>query len=121
MWLQLILMLVFAGYTASFEAVVLERGAVGQRPTGRSRCSCGAPIPMYRNVPVISWVAQRGRARCCNGRIPVWYVATEGLTVATAMLGAWLTWPLVWIGGLIGIAIASICHAWWFHHTLRRT
>jgi leader peptidase (prepilin peptidase)/N-methyltransferase len=53
-----------------------------------SRCpACGAPIRPLDNVPVLSWMFLRGRARCCGARIPPRYVFVELL------------------GGLLGLAI----------------
>jgi leader peptidase (prepilin peptidase)/N-methyltransferase len=48
----------------------------------RSECpNCGARIAAYDNVPVISWLLLRGRARCCGAWISPRYPITE-LTVA---------------------------------------
>ncbi len=44
----------------------------------RSQCpACGAPIAAYDNVPVLSWLFLRGRARCCGARISPRYPLTE--------------------------------------------
>jgi leader peptidase (prepilin peptidase)/N-methyltransferase len=44
----------------------------------RSRCpACGAQIAAYDNVPVLSWLLLRGRARCCGARISARYPLTE--------------------------------------------
>jgi leader peptidase (prepilin peptidase)/N-methyltransferase len=55
----------------------------------RSECpACGAQIAAYDNLPVVSWLLLRGRARCCGARISPRYPLTEltlgllfGLTV----------------------------------------
>lgn len=56
----------------------------------RSQCpACGAQIPAYRNVPVLSWLLLRGRARCCGARISPRYPLTElvlGTLFATTVL-----------------------------------
>jgi leader peptidase (prepilin peptidase)/N-methyltransferase len=74
----------------SFLNVVIHRMPRGEsvvRPT--SRCpSCGAPIRAWQNVPVLSWVLLRGRARCCNAPIPFRYALVE-------LLGGLLAWALV--------------------------
>jgi prepilin signal peptidase PulO-like enzyme (type II secretory pathway) len=50
----------------------------------RSHCPrCGAGILTRDNVPVLSWLALRGRCRVCRCAIPLRYVAVE---VAVAML-----------------------------------
>lgn len=44
----------------------------------RSRCpACGAPIGARDNVPVVSWLLLRGRARCCGAPISPRYPLTE--------------------------------------------
>ena len=105
------LLIVFAGYTASFVCVVLERRLVGGKPTGRSVCACGKQIPLYRNVPIVTWLLQRGRAACCGVRIPAWYFGAEAITVTAAVALA-LT-PTRWVGGLIGVALATVSTCLW--------
>ena len=52
----------------------------------RSACiSCGTEVAWYDNVPVISWLALRGRCRSCGARISPLYPAVE---LATAGLVA---------------------------------
>ena len=49
-----------------------------------SHCAaCGAPIPGYRNIPIVSWLLLRGRAACCGTRIDLRYWLVE---VGTAFL-----------------------------------
>lgn len=68
----------------------LPRGLSVVRPP--SHCpACGARIPWARNLPVITWLAQRGRAACCGARIPARYVAVEALT-GLLFVAAWLAW-----------------------------
>ncbi len=56
----------------------------------RSQCpTCGAQIAAYDNLPVLSWVLLRGRARCCGARISSRYPLTElgvGLLFAATVL-----------------------------------
>ena len=116
---QVVMVAVFAGATASFACVVLERRAVGESIGGRSQCVCGQQIPMYRNIPVVTWVLQRGRAACCGAPIPRWYVQAELLTVVMGVLGAVVAglaagWVWVWPGGLIGTAVGIVAVVTWF-------
>jgi leader peptidase (prepilin peptidase)/N-methyltransferase len=61
----------------------LERSIL--RP--RSRCpSCGNQLTWYENVPIVSWIALRGRCRCCDERISVMYPLVE-LAVAAGWAG----------------------------------
>ena len=69
---------------------------------------------MYRNIPVVSWLLQRGRAHCCGARIPAWYVIAEAGAVVAALVGAWVSWPHPWWGGLVGTA-AAMATLWGWH------
>lgn len=53
----------------------------------RSACpSCGAPIPWWLNIPVLSWVLLRGRARCCKAPISLRYPLVEALMALLFLL-----------------------------------
>jgi leader peptidase (prepilin peptidase)/N-methyltransferase len=55
-----------------------------------SHCSaCGAPIPWYNNLPVLSWLFLRGRAACCGTRIDARYAVVE-LGTGLLFLALWL-------------------------------
>ncbi len=56
--------------------------------TPRSACpACKAPIKAWQNIPVISWLALRGRCASCKARISVRYPLVE---LATGVLSAWV-------------------------------
>ncbi|RZL48776.1 MAG: prepilin peptidase [Variovorax sp.] len=66
--------------------------------------ACGHAIRWYENIPVLSYLALRGRCAGCGTRISVRYPLVE---LATAMLFAWCAWrsfgqgpwvPLAWCG-----------------------
>jgi leader peptidase (prepilin peptidase)/N-methyltransferase len=65
----------------------------------RSRCpKCGHQLPWYENVPVISWLALRGKCSGCKAPISPRYIMVELLTgtlfvAASARFG--FDWPLV--------------------------
>ncbi|MXY16235.1 MAG: prepilin peptidase [Acidobacteria bacterium] len=43
-----------------------------------SACTaCGRPLRWYENVPVVAWLALRGRCRTCGARIPIAYLLVE--------------------------------------------
>lgn len=64
-----------------------ERRGLG----GRSACpNCGHEIAWYENVPVLSWIALRGRCRGCGQRIAWTYPLVE-LFTAAAWAGVALT------------------------------
>ena len=54
-----------------------------------SHCGCGQPIQWRDNIPVLSWLILRGRARCCGRPFSFRYPAVELLT-AVLFLGCWL-------------------------------
>ena len=44
----------------------------------RSFCDfCGRQLHWYENVPIISWVIQRGKSRCCGKKLSVLYPIVE--------------------------------------------
>lgn len=68
-----------------------------------SRCpDCGKPIGPLQNIPLISWVALRGRCANCGARISVRYPLVEALT---GLLSAWVAarygWSLAGGGALL--------------------
>jgi leader peptidase (prepilin peptidase)/N-methyltransferase len=49
--------------------------------TPRSACpDCGDPIPLYHNLPVLSWLILRGKCRSCKQPISPRYLVIELLT-----------------------------------------
>ena len=49
--------------------------------TPRSACPhCGDPIPLYHNLPVLSWLILRGKCRSCKQPISPRYLVIEVLT-----------------------------------------
>ena len=46
----------------------------------RSKCRCGKMIPFYDNIPILSWILLRGKARCCGQAISPRYIIVETLT-----------------------------------------
>ncbi len=77
----------------SFLNVVIHRMPErdDQRARGpRSACPrCGAPIPAMLNIPVVSWLLLRGRARCCGARISVRYPLVEAMTAVLFVALVW--------------------------------
>jgi leader peptidase (prepilin peptidase) / N-methyltransferase len=58
--------------------------------TPRSACpTCKAPIKAWQNIPVVSWLALRGRCAACKTKISVRYPLVE---LATGLLSAWVAW-----------------------------
>jgi leader peptidase (prepilin peptidase)/N-methyltransferase len=47
----------------------------------RSHCAaCGTLIPWYDNIPVLSWLLLRGKARCCGTVVDGRYAVVEAMT-----------------------------------------
>jgi leader peptidase (prepilin peptidase)/N-methyltransferase len=66
-----------------------------------SHCGCGQPIKWHDNIPILSWLALRGRARCCGRAFSVRYPFVELLT-ALLFTACWMKFPpLVALGGWI--------------------
>ncbi len=83
---------VFGLLIGSFLNVVIYRVPAGKPLLPASRCpGCDAAIRPWQNVPVLSWIALRGRCASCKTKISVRY-------------------PLVELG--TGFAFAAI--AWWW-------
>jgi leader peptidase (prepilin peptidase)/N-methyltransferase len=107
-----------AGYRVLFEVVAFVLGAaVGSflnvciyrmprelsvNNPRRSFCpSCKKQISWQQNLPLVSWLALRGRCANCGARISSRYFAVELLT-ALLFLSVWLTFPwpiaiILWI------------------------
>jgi leader peptidase (prepilin peptidase) / N-methyltransferase len=75
---------VFGGLIGSFLNVVIHRVPLGESLVSpASACpQCGSQIKPYDNVPVLSWLALRGRCRNCGAPISARYPAVELLTAA---------------------------------------
>lgn len=81
---------------------------------GDSSCAeCGRKLTALDLIPVLSWLALRGRCRDCGTRIPAYHPFVELLVPALGVL-AWLQvgwgWrlPLLWLLIPAGVAIAMI-------------
>ena len=62
----------------------------------RSACpACGHRIHAWENVPVVSWLALRGRCSACRVRISVQYPLVELLAGAGAGYAAWRFGPVL--------------------------
>ncbi len=89
-WLTAVILL--GSCVGSFLNVVIYRlpeGTFFSRGS-RSRCRhCGAPIRWFDNLPVVSWLFLRGRARCCGKPIGLRYPLVEAMT-AGLMVALWM-------------------------------
>jgi leader peptidase (prepilin peptidase) / N-methyltransferase len=102
----------------SFLTVVAHRVPRGESVVGgRSHCpACGAQIAAYDNVPVLSWLALRGRARCCGAtispRYPLTELVTGALFTATALAfhddPGELALGLVFVSALVAVTLTDL-------------
>jgi leader peptidase (prepilin peptidase)/N-methyltransferase len=84
---------VFGAMVGSFLNVVIYRvPAEKSIVTPGSHCGCGQPIAWRDNIPVLSWLLLRGRARCCGRPFSFRYPFVELLT-AGLFLACWQTFP----------------------------
>lgn len=85
---------VLGAIVGSFLGATLERLPAGRSVvTGRSACdSCGTALTVTELVPVLSWLAQRGKCRTCGSPIGWWQMAAE-LGAAGIAMGAVLAAP----------------------------
>lgn len=70
-----------------------------------STCACGKPIAWYDNIPVISWILLRGKARCCGRPFSIRYPLIEFLTGTLFFLCWWTFPPVVALCGMLFCAI----------------
>lgn len=111
---------VLGAIVGSFLGAALVRLPEGRSVvTGRSACDgCGKALTVVELVPVLSWLAQRGKCRTCGARIGGWQlacelggaamgmgavlVAREGMVLAAMLLG----WQLLLL------ALLDLRHLW---------
>lgn len=93
---------VFGLLIGSFLNVVIYRVPAGKSLWPSSKCpNCDAPVRPWQNVPVVSWLALRGRCASCRAPISVRYPLVE---LGTALVFAGVTWW--WASGAIGTSWA---------------
>jgi len=91
----------------SFLATILIRWPRGEHVTaGRSRCdACEAPLASRDLIPILSFVAARGRCRRCGARIDRRHVAIEA---AAALVGA-----VAALAHPLPLAAVTALFGWW--------
>ncbi len=93
-------------YVAQESGLVLPHAGRFNLMVPRSACpQCGHQITALENIPVLSYLALRGKCSACKAPIPARYPVIEALTGA---LSGWLVWQFG--GGLPGLAV--LVFAW---------
>ena len=94
-----ILILLLGLCVGSFCNVLIYRIPLGEEfvKTPSHCMTCGHPLAWYELIPVVSWLAQKGRCRACGVKLspqyPIVEAANGSMWLATALLfrGDWLT------------------------------
>ena len=74
----------------------------------RSRCpSCKTTLTWRENIPLLSWLWQRGKCRTCGWRIPLRYPLVEALNAGVWVWIASQTFPERWALGLVECIVIS--------------
>ncbi len=83
---------------ASFLNVVIWRVPRGESVVSPpSHCpKCNAPIKWYQNIPILSWLALRGKCANCKAPISPRYVLIETLGGVLFLAAFWKFLPYVW-------------------------
>ena len=81
-----------------------------------SHChTCNHKLKWYENIPIVSYIIQKGKSRCCHTRIPISYLLIEVVTAilyCTSYHSFGLSYnfviSLIFISALISIIVADI-------------
>ena len=87
----------------------LPRGLSVRKPA-RSFCpTCGQPIPWHLNIPLLSWLALRGKSACCGKPISIRYPALEAACAALFLAAALVfDYEALWVQLAICVWLASM-------------
>ena len=95
----------------SFLGVVVTRSRAPHTIVlGRSRCvACGARLSVLDLLPILSWLALRGRCRSCDCSIGVLYPVLELAAVGVALESAMaFSGPFMWTSCLLGWVLVAL-------------
>ncbi len=103
------LVVIAAPFIGSFLTTLAHRLPAGAPiALARSSCpACGETLSPMSLVPVISWMAQRGRCRHCHGRISPTYPLVELTALASAV------WTILAMTIASGWVLAASCVLGW--------
>jgi leader peptidase (prepilin peptidase)/N-methyltransferase len=90
----------------SFLNVVAYRVPAGISLLRESRCpQCNAPIRPWQNIPVVSWIALRGKCANCKAPIAIRYPIVEAFTGIAFAVVAW--WGITIYDGVLGTTLPT--------------
>ena len=102
---------VFGSIVGSFLNVCIYRMPLGLSVVSPpSHCPhCKYSIPMYLNVPLLTWTMLRGRCKSCGAPISPRYFGVELLT-GIAFLGCWLSFghQSAWLALIYGLFLSGM-------------
>lgn len=109
---------IFGAIVGSFLNVLIVRRGTGYGLRGRSACaSCKKRLAAHDLIPVVSWMALRGRCRHCGSAISVQYPLVEGVTSVLFGVVGGMALPLLssalacaMVASLVAIATYDIRH-----------
>ena len=113
-WLWLVPALLLGACIGSFLNVVIHRVPRGMSVNDppRSFCPhCKKPIPMWLNLPLISWLWLRGKCAECGAPIALRYFGVEFLT-AVLFAVTWCLFPppvVIFLWALLALLVAVSC------------
>lgn len=91
---------VFGAVIASFSNVVIYRWPKGMSVVKpRSTCPhCNKLIPFYLNIPILGWIALRGKTACCKNKLSPAYLIIELVGGLSFLITYWkfgLSWVAI--------------------------
>jgi leader peptidase (prepilin peptidase) / N-methyltransferase len=82
--------IIFGLLVGSFLNVCIYRLPKNLSILGRSFCpTCHNPIPLYRNMPILTYMFQGGKSHCCKKPISIQYPLIEALTAVISLVTLW--------------------------------
>jgi leader peptidase (prepilin peptidase) / N-methyltransferase len=115
--LTLMFFFVLGAIIGSFLNVVIFRYGTGRSVNGRSKClSCATKLKWYQMVPILSYIALRGKCANCRTKVSKQYIFVELLTAIVFALLACIFFNLltqgylnIFIGAFIFNAVIACC------------
>jgi leader peptidase (prepilin peptidase)/N-methyltransferase len=100
----------FGALVGSFLNVCIHRLPLGTSIVwpGSACPHCGRPLAWFENIPILSYLALRGRCRTCRAPITARYPTIEALTAAMFALGWWYYGPSVLLASRLVLGCALI-------------
>lgn len=117
-WFTGMVVFVFGSVVGSFLNVCIYRMPRNESIVHpRSHCPhCNAMIPWHYNIPLVSYLALRGRTKCCDKPFSIRYWIIE-LVTASLFLLLWNTFPpLIAISYMVFVGLMIVATATDFEH-----